>query len=349
MYQKQGVCVNFFKFLLLSVFVASSLLSANYYGTYYQEFKALKSNQATKELFDKDAHAILSTIQRDIDIFKNLTFFQRFIRNVFLNLDVIIVTPQILPKLYAYVERVCQKANIPVPTIFVTRGDGFFNAFAQKLFASTGGIVIGKKLMHDVSDDALEAVIAHEIGHIKYNHINKILALNAAIIFGGYIILRLLGIDGVISLSSNIKLSKHSEIDYLLKKQQIFFRSLLVLYLVAIIRSLIINKQFEKEADEFACKENGKSKGIIDFFELILKKEQLREEEFVVIYELLQKNKTELSFMDYYCGLIIRYYMAKFGHWYTKVCKNIYHNTFLGDHPSPEKRIEAAKQYMRCH
>ena len=333
--------MNLSKILSGLLITSHMMVSAGNHGIYYSELKALKKASATKEMFDEDAHFGLATIQRDIAIYKNLTGFQRFVRDTFLKFDVIIVTPETLPKLYEYVDGICKKAQIVTPTIFITRQDGFFNAAAQKLLMSSGAIIIGQKLMHDVSDDALEAIVAHEIGHIKHNHVNKTLALitlSVALYFG---LCELLDLNGVMVSSLDTPSERFATVGGLVAKQYAVLTGCLLM------PSLIINKYFEKQADEFACKDNDKSEGLIKFFELLLQKEELREEEFVTIYNLLQENKANLTFSDYYFDLIIRYYMAKFGHNIGKVRKYIYHNTFLGAHPSHQARIDAAKQYLQ--
>ena len=317
--------MNLCKVVLSSLLITSHfmVLSGNH-GIYYSELKAYKKDPATQEMFDEYAHSGLAKIQSDITIYKNLTFFQRFVRSAFLSQDVILVTPETLPKLYEYVDSICKKADIVTPAIFVTRKDGFFNAFAQKLFTSTGGIIIGQKLMHDLSDEAMEAIVAHEIGHIKYNHINKMMALSVVDWLAYFALLKLLSNNGRISES----------------------RKCFAWIASSFVSVAVINKRFEKEADEFACKENGKSQGIIEFFEFILDKEQLREEEFVAIAELLQKNSADLSLWSN-MTLNLRYQLAKLGHNFSKAYKYVYHNTFLGAHPSPEARIAAARQYLQ--
>lgn len=333
-----NLCRVVFSSLLITSHFA---VSADNHGVYYNELKAFKKDAATKEIFDKDAHPGLAMIQRDVTTYKNLTAFQRFVRGAFLGLDVIVITPETLPKLYEYVDGICKKANIATPTVFVTRHDGFFNAAAQKLLMSSGGIVIGQKLMHDLSDEALEGVIAHEIGHIKHNHVNKTLALVALSLALSFQLCKSLDLESVMISSLDTPLERFSKIGGLVAKQYAVLTGCLLL------PSFIINKRFEKEADEFACKENDKGEGIVEFFELILQKDELREEEFTAIYELLQQNKSQLSFSDYYFDLIIRYYAAKAGHIYGKAYKYIYYNTFWGAHPSPEARIAAAQQYLQ--
>jgi Zn-dependent protease with chaperone function len=333
--------------LLSGLLITSSfILSTSNHGVYYTELKALKKAPATKQIFDEDAHFELSRIQCDITIYKNLTSFQRFVRGAFLSLDVIIVTPETLPRLYEYVDGICKNAHIATPTVFLTRQDGFFNAAAQKLLMSTGGIVIGQKLLHDLSDDAVEAIVAHEIGHIKHNHINKGLALVPVTIavMAGLFVAFIKKTNAIREVSNEIIIDGVPTIEII---SQVYAGLYVSAVAASLIPGLVINKRFEKEADEFACK-NDKSKGIIEFFELILQKDQLREEEFTAIYELLQQNKSQLSFDDYF-DLIIRYYMAKAGHLYGKAYKYIYYNTFIGAHPSPEARIAAAKEYLATH
>ena len=263
--------MNVSKIVLSGLLVTSHVMVfAGNHGVYYSELKAYKKDPATKEMFDEWAHSGLAKIQRDINTHKNLTFFQRFIRSAFLGLDVI-----------------CHKADIATPTIFVTRHDGFFNAAAQKLFASTGGIIVGQKLMHEVSDESLEAIIAHEIGHIKHNHVNKMMALGLVDWMVYFALVKLLSEDGRISKP----------------------RELFAWIASSFTSPLIINKRFDKEADLFAC-DNGKAQGIVEFFELMLEKEQLREEEFVAIAELLQKNRSDLSLWSNMI-LGLRYSMAK--------------------------------------
>jgi Zn-dependent protease with chaperone function len=324
--------------ILSGLLITSSFVSvAGNHGVYYSELKAFKKDPATKEMFDKDAHSGLASIQCDIITHKNLTFFQRFVRSFFFMFDVIVATPETLPTLHQYVDGLCKKAQIETPTIFVTRKKWLFNAAAQKLLMSSGAIIIGQKLMHDVSDDALEAIVAHEIGHIKYNHVNKNMALKIARDILSTKLCTLLGLNGLILASSQAELQ--SKIKSNVRKQ--------ILLDISLYLALwwIMDKRFEKEADAFAC-DNGKSKGLIEFFELTLEKEQLREEEFVAVYELLQQNAAELSLWSN-ATLRLCYYLAKGGHLCGKAFEYIYHNTPLGAHPSSEERIAAAQKYLQ--
>lgn len=308
-------------------------VSADTHGVYYHELKSLKADPETRIMFDKDAHQGLSQIQRDLIMFKNMTDFQQFVNTLFLALDVVVVTHETMPLLYSYVDSICVKAGIATPTVFITRHNWLFNAMAQKLFMSNGGILIGQKLIKELSDDALEAFLAHEVGHIKYNHANKELSLFAVEMTFLIMLCYKLGILSDINFSDKKALIK--------KCIQFFICDQITSFLPA----LIINKRFEKEADEFAYKTNDKGPGLVEFLELLLKKDQLREEDFVFMYELLQENKSKISLFQYY-SLMMNYYVAYAGQLYTNAYMTMYHETFMGAHPSHEARIAAARKYM---
>ncbi len=323
---------------LLAIHCLAGAEDTSNHGRYYAELEAFKKAPVTKLMFDEDIHPALAEIQRDMIICKNLTSFQRIVRSLFLMLDVVIVTPETMPLLYGYVDDICKKADIPVPTIFITRKDGFFNAFAQKILMSTGGILIGQKLMKETSDDALEAIVAHEIGHIKYDHVNKMLGILTVQWGVVYALTKML------KITSGVRVGD-SEGDVLYKKCVYFLKLMMLNDCLSCVSAYFINKRFEKEADEFAYKTNGKARGLIEFFELLLQKDVLRDEEFVTIYNLLEQNKEQLEMMDYY-SLLLRYYGAYAEHWLMELYKKVYYETFVGAHPTPQARIKAAQDYL---
>lgn len=337
--------MKFARILLVGLLVVSHAVSStSNHGAYYGELKAFKKSPSTKELFDKDAHPELIAIQRDIATYKVLTPMQRLAQFILLSFDVVVVTPDSFPLLYACVDTICQKGNVIMPVVFVTRKKGFLNAFALKLLKSNGGIVIGQDLLSKVSDESLEAIIAHEIGHIKHNHNNKLLVLNLSLSVAVGVISQYLK-PGLLSVPSRPIQFSDVEICRFVRELVTLDLKLDVMFFISsVIAAFIINKQYEKEADEFTCKTVGKSAGLIELFEYYLKKEQLREDEFIATYDILQQNKAVLP--NDYNELAMRYYLAKAGHVIEKAYKYIYHNTFLGAHPSHEARITAAKKYL---
>jgi Zn-dependent protease with chaperone function len=337
------IMIKLHSFLLSGLVISSHLMGASVgRSVYYQELKNLRIDPQTKVMFDEDANDALGMIQRDIITYKELSWFQRFTRSALLGLDVVVVTPETMPKLYGYVEDVCNYGHMSMPVVFITRKEGFFNALALKVFMGVGSIVIGQKLLKKLSDQELEAIVAHEIGHIKHNHSNKMLVLNAA------------KLAAIVSLMIYFYKEGDVSVDSIIDENGVevpvynFNGLLLKLYgissVVSTIGAFVVNKRFEKEADLFAC-QFGKSQGIIDFFELIKQKEQERDDEFVITYDILQNNRVCLP-SGKYISFIMRYYLAKIGHECGRFVKYLYHETPLGAHPSNQARIDAAKAYL---
>lgn len=295
--------------------------------SYKDELLAFKKSEKYKAVFDKEIDVTLHTIYRDVENFKHLPSLQRFFLSIFLSLDVIMVTPHSMPRLYAYVQDLCERHAIAMPPIFITIQKNIFNAFALKLLATTGGVLIGQKLLLEATDEELEGVIAHELGHIKHNHTNKSLALYFAV--------------ATIATLVQAYYLPHKIKDSF---QKIVFKEYLSLLAVGLITSIIINKRFEREADEFACKDQHAA-GLIQFFKHLLQKEKVREASFIDTYEHIQKNSNALSSHDHR-SLLIRYYIARGQDYLLKGYKWLYHNTPLGAHPSHEERIVAAQRYL---
>ena len=320
--------------LCLSALIAFSAVAngqAKELNVYQQELKDFKHSDH-ELIFDEDANESLRAIQTDIENFKELTFFQRLLRFAILSSDSIVVTSKTMPKLYGYVEGICKQHNIPVPTVCISTEKGILNAFAMKLFTSTGGIWISQKMIKETSADELEAIVAHEIGHIKHNHVNKLMLLKLttyipASILVGYLIKNKPGQNEIV---------------------QGLYKFWLASTIADIATSCIINKAYEKQADEFAYKSMNKGKGIVEFFENILDKEKQRDTDFDNTYDLLQDGKSQFSTRDYVV-LMMRYYSAKVGHLFNKAHKWVYYNTPYGAHPRPEARIKAAQDYLDQH
>jgi Zn-dependent protease with chaperone function len=325
-------------------------------GMYYDELKALKKREDKKDIFDKSSQQNLARIQANLDICKELSFFQRLLRCLELYRDVVIVTSDTMPQLYAYVDEICKEESIATPTIFVTRKkvvargfqkgdfipevdlssflvqklargtDGLLMipgaiAEGRKVLMSSGAIIIGQELLVESSDKELEAIIARELGHIKYNHFNKMVGLG----FVGTIAFALLGDSP--SFIENV-----------------VYRHPWELFLFAFFSCLALNRKFEKHADEFAC-EVGEGEGLIEFFKHIKTREQEREDQFAQLSDLLTISKNDVGCFDRVM-LRLYYYLVKAGYSFNKIFRWIGYNTPLGTHPSPQARIDAAKAYL---
>jgi heat shock protein HtpX len=77
-----------------------------------------------------------------------------------------VVTPQQAPELYAMVDRLRQRAGLPMPTVAVAP-QAQPNAFATGRNAEHAVVCVTEGLMQLVDREELEGVIAHELAHIK--------------------------------------------------------------------------------------------------------------------------------------------------------------------------------------
>jgi heat shock protein HtpX len=77
-----------------------------------------------------------------------------------------VVTPEQAPELYAMVDRLRQRAGLPMPTVAVAPHDQP-NAFATGRNPEHSVVCVTEGLMRLVSAEELEGVIAHELAHIK--------------------------------------------------------------------------------------------------------------------------------------------------------------------------------------
>lgn len=76
------------------------------------------------------------------------------------------VSREQLPRLYAVMERLAAKANIPVPRLYVVP-DAAPNAFATGRNPRHASVAVTQGLLELMTDDELEGVIAHELSHVR--------------------------------------------------------------------------------------------------------------------------------------------------------------------------------------
>jgi heat shock protein HtpX len=76
------------------------------------------------------------------------------------------VTREQLPRLYQVMERLCSKAGLPMPKLYVIPQPAP-NAFATGRNPSHASVAVTAGLMELMNDDELEGVIAHELSHVR--------------------------------------------------------------------------------------------------------------------------------------------------------------------------------------
>jgi len=70
------------------------------------------------------------------------------------------------PRIYQIVERLAAKANIPVPKIYMIPTDSP-NAFATGRNPSHASVAVTRGILEICTDEEIEGVLAHELGHVK--------------------------------------------------------------------------------------------------------------------------------------------------------------------------------------
>lgn len=76
------------------------------------------------------------------------------------------VTREQAPRLYAVMERLCGKASLPMPNLYVIP-QAAPNAFATGRNPSHASVAVTAGLMDIMDDEEMEGVIAHELSHVR--------------------------------------------------------------------------------------------------------------------------------------------------------------------------------------
>jgi heat shock protein HtpX len=76
------------------------------------------------------------------------------------------VSREELPRLYAVMERLAGKANLPVPKLYIVP-EAAPNAFATGRNPRHASVAVTEGLLQLMNDDELEGVIAHELSHVR--------------------------------------------------------------------------------------------------------------------------------------------------------------------------------------
>jgi heat shock protein HtpX len=76
------------------------------------------------------------------------------------------VTREQLPRVYQVVERLTQKARLPMPKIYVITTDSP-NAFATGRNPHHASVAVTQGILNLLNDEELEGVLAHELGHVN--------------------------------------------------------------------------------------------------------------------------------------------------------------------------------------
>jgi heat shock protein HtpX len=100
------------------------------------------------------------------------------------------VTREQLPRAYAAVERLTQKIGIPMPKMYVIPTESP-NAFATGRNPQHASVAVTHGILEILNDEALEGVLAHELGHV--NNRDILISSVAATIAGAITMLASMG------------------------------------------------------------------------------------------------------------------------------------------------------------
>lgn len=98
------------------------------------------------------------------------------------------LSPAQFPKVFERTEELCEKMKIrQVPDIYVMESGGILNAFATRFFGRNMVVLYSEffELIERDAEDEVAFVIAHELAHIKRNHISKMLFIMPSMFIPG--------------------------------------------------------------------------------------------------------------------------------------------------------------------
>ncbi len=99
------------------------------------------------------------------------------------------------PKLYQMVERLCARAKLPVPRLYLTPSEQP-NAFATGRNPKNSAIAVTRGLLRNLSEDEVEGVIAHELAHIRNR--DTLISTFAAVMAGAMTAVARIGTYGML-------------------------------------------------------------------------------------------------------------------------------------------------------
>jgi heat shock protein HtpX len=168
------------------------------------------------------------------------------------------VSREEMPRLYTVMERLVQKAGLPMPKLYVIPQPAP-NAFATGRNPSHASVAVTAGLMEIMNDDELEGVIAHELSHVR-NY--DILITSIAATLSGAIIM--LGRMGQFAMIFGGMGGRDSD------RRGGALGGLLMIFLAPIAATLIqlgISRQREYAADAAGVRMVGHANGLISALE----------------------------------------------------------------------------------
>lgn len=304
---------------------------------YQQELVALKEKAELQRIFDTKLNGISRKIELNIHNYKRIPNpWERLGLMFILGLNVLCINSTDMPEFYSFIDELAVKSGIPTPYIFITLTEGPLNAFAMKLI-KPAAIIIDQTAFNKLSDEQLKAAIVHEIGHVKYEHVNK----RTALLLSTFAVSCYFLGDAAKAIAN-----------YMVKNSNDFFKRQSVIIenqvrivgaalIVKLVEGLIIGKRFEKQADQFAF-EAGYASSMIDVFNAFQKERDIIENDLVATKALIAAEQESMTPENI---KVLNQELNQLEHPY-RLSQWIHENTPFEPHPTNADRIAAAQAYL---
>ncbi|HEX8835045.1 MAG TPA: zinc metalloprotease HtpX [Abditibacteriaceae bacterium] len=165
------------------------------------------------------------------------------------------LSPQSAPELYRMTENIAQRANIPMPKLYVI-ADPQPNAFATGRNPQNSAVAVNQGLLDMLNRDEVEGVIAHEIAHIK--HRDTLTMTVVATLAGAVMMLAQFGqIAAMFGGGSNDEDGEGTN-------PFVFLLMIIVAPIAATMVQMAVSRAREFEADATAAHLTGRPDGLIN-------------------------------------------------------------------------------------
>ncbi len=156
------------------------------------------------------------------------------------------------PELYAMLRKLCQKANLPLPKLYITP-ESSPNAFATGRDPNHSAVAVTQGLLQTLNQSELEGVLAHELGHIKNRDV--FISTVAAVLAGAISTLT----QFAYFLGGSRNREEQSPFGYLGLLVSVF-----VAPMAALIIQFAISRSREYKADATAAELTGNPQGLVN-------------------------------------------------------------------------------------
>ncbi len=97
-----------------------------------------------------------------------------------------VVTPQQAPELHAMIDRLCLQAGLPKPKVAIAQTD-LPNAFATGRSPSRSAVCVTTGILHRLTADELEGVLAHELAHVANRDVSVMTVASSLGLLAGFV------------------------------------------------------------------------------------------------------------------------------------------------------------------